>query len=464
MDPDTCTRITDRRAAGGSTNAHEDHLAQHGTTHDPAHGADRAGGPGPLGRRRGLQHGGGGPTRSRRPHRERIPRLGASDGGGSADGTAAPAPGSDVAGWAAEEDLALVPLDLKAADRGVGLLPGQLEREDRFGTWLSPGFAEDSPVLTDEPVAIDATAEELFGGHEATVGAATGVLVQSILEILDTPLLLEEDNSRSSEVSAALVERLGLSEAFLPTFDDLFADVPVSGAFSPGEGLPETCGFEPREYPADGPRMHLLQAATAVELLELPELTGPLVLASSQGALPITAEDGRETLVRTAIFGLGLDAETGSALMVYVVSAAPAVHLEDSAALPAVEGAEVTGDWQEHAVRDLTVSLPADLGEPAATEVGLVFRDGERRGSVMRHLLAVPSPYPLTSARHVARAEVPGAELAVAAVGPGMDGLITVSVTLHRGEETFSVQLHDVTDEEAPRLAHGLLAGLRLAE
>ena len=224
-----------------------------------------------------------------------------------------------------------MPLDLEAADSELGLLPGQLDREDRFGTWLSPGFAEDSPVLTGEPVHVDPTAEELFGGRDATLGAATGVLVQSILEILDTPLLLEADNSRSGEVSAALVERLGLSEAFLPTFDDLFADVPVSGAFSPGEGLPETYAFEPREYPADGPRMHLLQAATAVELLELPELTGPLVLASSQGALPITAEDGREVLVRTATFGLGLDAGTGSALMVYAVSAAPAIHLEDPA-------------------------------------------------------------------------------------------------------------------------------------
>ena len=82
----------------------------------------------------------------------------------------------------------------------------------------------------------------------------------------------------------------------------------------------------------------------------------------------------------------------------------------------------------------------------------------------MRHLLAVPSPYPLSAARHVARAEVPGAELAVAAVGPGMDALLTVSVTLHRGQETFSVQLHDVTEEEAPQLAHQLLAGLRLGD
>lgn len=399
---------------------------------------------------------------------EEDPAAGASDGAGAddedgADETAAPEPGSDFTGWAAEEDLALVPLDLTAADREIGLLPGQLEREDRFGTWLSPGFAEDSPVFTDEPVAIDETAEELFGGHEATVGAATGVLVQSILEILDTPLLLEEDNSRSGEVSAALVDQLGLNEQFLSSFDELFAESPVSGAFSPGEGLPETYAFEPRAYPEDGPRMHVLQAASAVEQLDLPEIRGPLVLASAQGALPIDAEDGRELLVRTATFGLGLDADGTSALMVFAVNAAPAVHLEDPQTLPVVEGTDVPGDWQEHTMRDLTVSLPADLGEPEASEVGLVFRGGERRGSVLRHLLPAPSPYPLTAARHVARAEVPGAELAVAAVGPGMDGLLTVSLTLHRGEETCVVQLHDVSEDEAPQLAHQLLAGLRLA-
>src|SRR5690606_5507796 len=137
----------------------------------------------------------------------------------------------------------------------------------------------------------DPTAEELFGGRDVTVGAATGVLVQTILEILDTPLLLEADNSRSGEVSAALVERLGVSEQLLPSFDELFAEVPVSGMFSGGEGLPERYGFTPREYPSDGPRMHVLQSATAVEMLDLPEIRGPLVLASAQGALPIETDD-----------------------------------------------------------------------------------------------------------------------------------------------------------------------------
>ena len=384
-----------------------------------------------------------------------------SDGGGATT-EPAPEPGTTFDEWAAAEDLALVPLDLAAADREVGLVPGQLDREDRFGTWVSPGFAEDSPLLTDEPLSVDPTAEELFGGRDVTVGAATGVLVQTILEILDTPLLLEADNSRSGEVSAALVERLGVSEQLLPAFDELFAEVPVSGMFSGGEGLPERYGFTPREYPSDGPRMHVLQSATAVEMLDLPEIRGPLVLASAQGALPIETDDGRDLLVRTVSFGLGLDAENGSALMVFSVNAAPTVHLEDPAALPVVEATEVPGDWQEHTLLDFVVSLPADFGEPAISEVGLDFRDGERRGSVMRCLLAAPSPYPLSGTRHVARAEVSGAELAVAAVGLGIDGTHTVGVMVHRGQETFSVQLHDVTEDEAPLLAHQVLAGLRL--
>lgn len=383
-----------------------------------------------------------------------------SDGG---EGAPVQEPGGDFTGWASEDDLTPVPLDLEAADREIGLQPGQLEREDRFGTWLSPGFAEDSPVFTAEPIDIDPRAEELFGGRDATLGAATGVLVQSILEILDTPLLLEADNSRSGEVSAALVSHLSLPEDYLPTFDALFAEVPVSGAFSEDQGLPESYAFEPREYPADGPRMHVLQAATAVEMLETSEVTGPLVLASTEGALPIEAHDGRELLVRTATFGLGIDEKGTSALMVYAVNAAPGVHIEDPAALPAVEGTEVPEDWQEHTVGDLAVSLPAELGEPDVTEVGLVFRSGERRGSVMRHLLTARSPYPLTATEHVARIEVPGAELAVAAVGEGMERTLSVAVTLHRGQETFSVQLHDVAEGEAPQLAHALLAGLRLA-
>jgi hypothetical protein len=208
--------------------------------------------------------------------------------------------------------------------------------------------------------------------------------------------------------------------------------------------------------------MHLLQAHTEVELLELEELTGPLILASVQGALPVTTADGERPIVRSATYGLGLAADGGNVLMVHASGTAPSVHLADPGALPLVEGTEVPGDWQEHALRDLTVSLPPELGDPQVTEVGLMFSDGERRGSLLRHLLAAPSPYPLSATRHVARAEVPGAELTVLAVGTGLDSTHTVSATIHRGNEHFSVQIHDLTEEESPVVAHQLLAGLRL--
>lgn len=386
----------------------------------------------------------------------------ASDAGG--EGSPAPEPGTDFTGWAAEKDLSVVALDLEATDREFGTRAGRLEREDRYGTWLSPGFAEDSPVFTAQPLRIDPKAEELFGGQEATRGAVTGVLVQTILEILDTPLLLEADNSRSEEVSTALTEALGIADELRPTFDELFAEVPVSGAFTPDQGLPESYGFEPREYDPDSHRMHLLQAGTAVELLELSELTGPLVLASAQGVLPITADDGRELLVRDVTFGLAIDAEGGSVLMVYTVNAAPALALEDPAALPVVAGTEVPADWQEHTVGRLGVALPPDLGEPAYSEVGFTFGQGERRCSIMRSLLAAQSPYPVTAARHVARAEVPGAELVVISAGMGMDQLLTLAVTVHLGKESVRVQLHDVTEEEGPVLAHQLIAGLQIRE
>src|SRR5699024_6787848 len=219
-----------------------------------------------------------------------------------------------------------------------------------------------------------------------------------------------------------------------------------------------------REYDPDSHRMHLLQAGTAVELLEIPEFTGPLVLASAQGVLPISADDGRELLVRTVTFGLAIAAEGGSVLMVYTVNSAPALALEDPAALPVVTGTEVPADWQEHTVGGVGVALPPDLGEPAYSEVGLTFRQGERRGSINRSLLTAQSPYPVTSARHVARAEVPGTELVVISAGMGMDQLITLAVMVHLGKESVSVQLHDVTEEEAPVLAHQLIAGLRILE
>lgn len=344
-------------------------------------------------------------------------------------------------------------------------MKGQFEREDRYGTWWSPGFPEDSPVFHPEPVSIDPRAEEAFGGPEAVRGTAAGVLVQTILEILDTPLLFEADNSRSGEVGAALVTALGLDSYDESAFDEVFAEVPVSGAPSPETGLPEMYDFEPLEYPTDGPRMSILDVATEVEYREVQDLGSTFVvtMASVRGALPVRAAGEELPLVRTASYGLGFSEDGSQALMVYAVNAAPCVHIEDPTALPVVEGTEVPQDWREHTVRGLTLRLPPDLGEPAATEVGLNFQDGERRGSALRHVLPIPSPYFLSGRRQIARAEVPGAELAVAAVSMGLDSTLTVGVTVHGEQECFVVQIHDLTEVEAPVIAHQLLAGLRLA-
>lgn len=372
-------------------------------------------------------------------------------------------PGSTFDAWASEDDLDLVELDLAAADEEFGTTKGQLEREDRYGGWWSPGFPEGSPVFTMEPQRIDERAEKIFGGREEVSTVATSVLVQTIVQILDTPLLLEADNSRSGEVAPALVEAFGLEGVDVAAFDGLFADMPVSGMQDSERGLPEEYDFEPLEYPADGPRMSILAASAEVEHLEIEGLSGPLFLASVRGALPVRHDGEELPLVRSVTYGLAMDEANGTVFMVYRVHSAPSVHIEDPASLPLVEGTEVPQDWTEHTVRGLTLALPPGTGEPEVTEVGLMFQDGDQRGAVLRTGLGTPSPYPLSATRYVARAEVPGADLAVLSVGLGLDSSYTVTVTLHREDEQFAVQLHDVDEEEAPLLAHRLIAGLDLA-
>ncbi|MGN7211384.1 hypothetical protein [Brachybacterium paraconglomeratum] len=96
-----------------------------------------------------------------------------SDGGG-ASSAPAPEPGTTFDDWAAREDLRTVELDLAAADERTGLEP--------------------------EPLALDPEAAEALGGDTAARDALRGVLVQAIIEIADSPLLLESDNSRFEEV------------------------------------------------------------------------------------------------------------------------------------------------------------------------------------------------------------------------------------------------------------------------
>lgn len=49
------------------------------------------------------------------------------------------------------------------------------------------------------------------------------------------------------------------------------------------------------------------------------------------------------------------------------------------------------------------------------------------------------------------------------AVSIGLDSTLTVALNVHREQEFFSLQIHDLDEEEAPLVAHRLLAGLRLA-
>lgn len=71
-----------------------------------------------------------------------APSDAGSDGGG-ASSEPAPEPGTTFDDWAAVEDLRLVEIDTAAADERTRIEPGPLEREDRFGTWASPGFPDD---------------------------------------------------------------------------------------------------------------------------------------------------------------------------------------------------------------------------------------------------------------------------------------------------------------------------------
>lgn len=55
-------------------------------------------------------------------------------------------------------------------------------------------------MLAAEPLTLDPAAAEALGGDAAARDALRGVLVQTTIEIADTPLLLEADNSRFEEL------------------------------------------------------------------------------------------------------------------------------------------------------------------------------------------------------------------------------------------------------------------------
>ena len=72
------------------------------------------------------------------------------------------------------------------------------------------------------------------------------------------------------------------------------------------------------------------------------------------------------------------------------------------------------------------------------------------------------SPYQLGPAQHAARAEVDGADLVTAELTAGGEAGLILTVRVHVGEEEYHVQLNGLSEEEAPVIAHQVLAGLRV--
>ena len=389
-----------------------------------------------------------------------------SDGGGATT-EPAPEPGTTFDEWAAREDLRTVEIDLAAADERTGLEPGELERKDRFGAWASPGFPEDSPVLAAEPLALDPEAAEALGGDAVARDALRGVLVQAIIEIADSPLLLESDNSRFEEVAPPLMEALGL-DAFDPAaFAPMFEEVPLSGTPVPGEGLPEVYDFEPAPYPEGGPRMSVLETSSLLSRMPAGapfSAAGAAMIASVRGAVPIVREGEEAVLRREVSFLLGIEDGGMNALMSYVISTGPALAIADAEELPLIEPTEVPEDWQELTLGRLVAAVPSGLGQAEEVELSASVRDesGSTVAAITLYRLPVASPYQLGPAHHAARAEVDGADLVTAELTAGGEAGLILTVRVHVGEEEYHVQLNGLSEEEAPVIAHQVLAGLRV--
>lgn len=379
----------------------------------------------------------------------------------------APEPGTTFEGWASEEDLKPVEIDVAAVNERTGLGPGQVEREDRFGTWFSPGFPEDSPVYTAEPLELDPAAAEALGGDEVARNALLTVLVTAIIDIADTPLLLEADNSRSGEVAPVVLEALGLTAYNPDDFAPMFEESPLAGSPVTGEGLPEVYGFEPAPYPEDGSRMSVLESSrTLARMPAGAPFAGEssALTASVRGVVPIEREGEEGFLRREISFLLGLEDGGQNALLSYAVSTGPAVPIAEPDELPLAEPTEVPEEWQEISLGRLVAAIPSGLGELREGELStsLLDEDGRPVAAITLYRLPVPSPYLLGPVRHVARVEVDGADLVTAEVNAGGDAGLLLTVRVHLGEDQYHVQLNGLAEEDAPVIAHQVLAGLRV--
>ena len=76
------------------------------------------------------------------------------------------------------------------------------------------------------------------------------------------------------------------------------------------------------------------------------------------------------------------------------------------------------------------------MGDPDVTEVGLMLPGRGSAGFGHPHRAGHALPVPLSVTRdYVAHVEVPGADLAVVAMGPGLDSTFSVQGVIHREKE-----------------------------
>lgn len=391
------------------------------------------------------------------------PDPAASDGGASDGGADRPIPRLTTDDWAVPAELESTPPDLAAADQRYGLGPGTVERSDGFGDWVSPGFPEDGEILAPE-VRIDDV--EGFTPEQAqTVGRV--LLVTCIQTILDSPLALAEDNGRAVEVSPELLESFGLSDVDPHAFDDVFTQqIPLTGTGDPERSALDRYGIEPQPYTAGQPRIHLLDHGVRIRPPQF-DWEGPSIHASARGVIPVVTEAGEDLLVREAslMLNIGEGKDEGLVVIACGLGAGVATWLQDPTVLPEITAdAEVPEDWIEHTLGTFTARLPLEGGEPTIHDLGLsvVGADGRPSASLSEFVLPLAAPFPVTRSEAAARFPVDGADLVVAMISEEDDGTATVLVRVHHDGLGHRIQLFGRHPEEAPFLAHQVVAGLAI--
>lgn len=396
---------------------------------------------------------------------EETPTSEPSTAGGGGTGTEEPSeePGPSFQDWMALEDLEVVEIDTAAADAEFGTMRGQVEREDRYGTWWSPAFADDSSVFTAAPRRVDPAAAEALGADTAWLESfSSAALATNIVTLLDSPLLFAADNSRYQEIAPELLENLGYADAVDPAaFHAIFRDMPISGSPDPGTGVPEAFGLEPATYDPETFRTSLLAHSTEVDRVSA-HFEGSRFVSSTIGTVPVEV-DGREApLVRTSTFAVGFDDADTQLMIAMGVNITVARPIEDPMVLPVLEPAEVPETWREHRMDRLTLRLPEEFGDLEDIEVTSAFGPEMGMNYVQHHRLGAQSPYLVPDGGFGARGEVPGADLTVLIAHAAGDDASTLRLDVHSAEDSYCVRLRHDSEQQLPLFAAQMLAGLRL--